>query len=384
MVKAELSYNPYLQETEIKFNGQPPRINSHVEKYLNKKLQVWIKKLPYIFRDEMNGYGFELEFTGTRLDCEELKKAFADAGVSEAQVRIFHKNELNDRDSKIEKVEMLLNWLEENPNDRYDFEKKRREHDELFDGDYEFIVLHGRITDTAVLETRHISIENVENIDELESTDLHNIPILYVVDPASVQLLKNDLRILEGRSDVAPDQIFFRISPSLHEETIVREIIDLGITEPNIVRSATDPIIMKFFELFPFTDYIRDSIRLFKKDIPEIRQELSIAISETKELNVEQHDQIDKLDAEISCLKEALDKFMNPDRTDFSVGFLMTIEETKSKILNWRKQKTKITQPNEAVRIAGEFDRDLQDFYQDYLRKMHSALIRAGTATGLV
>lgn len=123
MVKAELSYNPYLQETEIKFNGQPPRINSHVEKYLDKKLQVWIKKLPYIFRDEMNGYGFELEFTGTRLDCEELKKAFADAGVSEAQVRIFHKNELNDRDSKIEKVEMLLNWLEENPNDRYDFEK---------------------------------------------------------------------------------------------------------------------------------------------------------------------------------------------------------------------------------------------------------------------
>jgi hypothetical protein len=26
MVKAELSYNPYLQETEVKFNGRPPRI----------------------------------------------------------------------------------------------------------------------------------------------------------------------------------------------------------------------------------------------------------------------------------------------------------------------------------------------------------------------
>lgn len=377
MVKAELSYNPYLQETEIKFNGQSPRINSHVEKYLDKKLQVWIKKLPYIFRDEMNGYGFELEFTGTRLDCEELKKAFADAGVSEAQVRIFHKNELDDRDSKIEKLEMLLNWLEENPNDRYDFEKKRREHYELFDGDYEFIVLHGRITDTEALKARHISIENVENIEELTSTDLHNIPILYVVDPESVQILKNDLRILEGRPDVVPDQIFFLISPNLHEETIVREIMDLGITEPNIVRSATDPIIMKFFELFPFTDYIRDSLRLFKKDIPEIRQELDIAISETKEQNIEQHNQIDKLDAEINCLKESLDKFINPDRTDFSVSFLMTIEETKNKILNWRKQKTKITQPNEAVRIAVEFDRDVQDYYQEYLRKMHSALVRA-------
>ena len=192
--------------------------------------------------------------------------------------------------------------------------------------------------------------------------------------------MKNDLRILEGRSDVAPDQIFFRISPSLHEETIVREIIDLGITEPNIVRSATDPIIMKFFELFPFTDYIRDSIRLFKKDIPEIRKELSIAISETKEQNVEQHDQIDKLDAEISCLKEALDKFINPDRTDFSVGFLMTIEETKSKILNWRKQKTKITQPNEAVRVAGEFDRDLQDYLSGLSAENAFCLIRAANS----
>ena len=83
MVKAELSYNPYLQETEIRFNGQSPRINSHVEKYLDKKLQTWIHKLPYIFRDEMNGYGFELEFSGTELDYEELKRSFSDAGVSD-------------------------------------------------------------------------------------------------------------------------------------------------------------------------------------------------------------------------------------------------------------------------------------------------------------
>lgn len=75
MVKAELSYNPYLQETEIRFNGQSPRINSHVEKYLDKKLQTWIHKLPYIFRDEMNGYGFELEFSGTELDYEEDRKS---------------------------------------------------------------------------------------------------------------------------------------------------------------------------------------------------------------------------------------------------------------------------------------------------------------------
>ena len=37
MAKAELSYNPYLMETEVKFNGRSPRINSLVEKHKNKK-----------------------------------------------------------------------------------------------------------------------------------------------------------------------------------------------------------------------------------------------------------------------------------------------------------------------------------------------------------
>lgn len=37
MVKTELSYNPYLMETVVKFNDQPPKINSIIEKYRDKK-----------------------------------------------------------------------------------------------------------------------------------------------------------------------------------------------------------------------------------------------------------------------------------------------------------------------------------------------------------
>ena len=62
MVRAELIYNPYLLETEVRFNGNPPRINSLVEKYKGEKLQTWISEIPSIFYDEMNGYDFELEF----------------------------------------------------------------------------------------------------------------------------------------------------------------------------------------------------------------------------------------------------------------------------------------------------------------------------------
>ena len=35
-VCAELTYNPYLLHTSVKFNGQTPRVNSLIEKYQNR------------------------------------------------------------------------------------------------------------------------------------------------------------------------------------------------------------------------------------------------------------------------------------------------------------------------------------------------------------
>ena len=89
MVKTELSYNPYIRETIVKFNGLEPKINSQIEKYKNSKLQDWINKLPYIFHDEMNGYDFELHFSGTQNDFERIKNAFKKANVSEKEVLFF-------------------------------------------------------------------------------------------------------------------------------------------------------------------------------------------------------------------------------------------------------------------------------------------------------
>ena len=377
MVKAALSYNPYLQETQIRFNGQAPRINSHVEKYLDQKLQTWIHELPLIFRDEMNGYDFELEFTGTKLDYEELKRSFSNAGVSDAQVHIFHKNELDERDDKLKKIDQLLTWLDETSNRRYNIKTVRSENYDLLDADYEYIILHGRVTDSSTFDTLHISIENVDHIEELNDTNLHNIPILYVIDKDSVILMKKDLRALQKRADISYDQVFFRISPSLSEEKIVREISDLGIPDPQVVQSADDPAVIKYFELFPFTDYIRDTVKLFKEQIISLREGLTAEINETKSENQEQYQQIDQLDTENACLKESLDKFINPDKTDFSAFFQSPVDDVKNKITGWRNNKTKITRPEEAVKVSREFDRYIQILYQDYLRKMHMILSRS-------
>lgn len=374
MVKAELSYNPYVQETSVKFNGQPPRINSHVEKYLDKKLQTWINKLPVIFRDEMNGYDFDLEFSGTRLDYKALESAFHTLGIRDEDVHLFHKNEMDERDKKLDMVDQLLKWLEENPNQRYDYERVKRENYDLFEGDYQYIVLYGRITDTSIFDKLHISVESMTSIDEMKNTNLHNIPILYVVDAESFDNMGSDLQKLRARQDIIPDQLFFRISPDLSEEKVIREIIDFGVTNPQIVNSAADPAVMHFFELYPYTDYIRDVIKLFKDDILLLKAELSIEMEKSERTNRELHLQIKNLDYTIEALKFALNKFMNPEKTDFSSGFNTPKETLIAKINGWNNRKTKITGKYDANIIAKEFDEFLQNNYHQFLQDMWDAL----------
>ena len=62
MVNAELQHNPYLLETEVKFNGQEPKINSQIEKFENKLLADWVRDVPRMFYDEMNGYDLICSF----------------------------------------------------------------------------------------------------------------------------------------------------------------------------------------------------------------------------------------------------------------------------------------------------------------------------------
>ena len=158
MINAELSYNPYLMETNIRFNGQPPRINSLVEKYQNMSLQSWISRIPKIFYDEMNGYYFELDFTGTELDYEVLCNTFRRAGITNEIVPIVHKQCLEDRITKQNEMEKLLGWLETNPNNRFDYDAFRAENSELFDGGYSYVFVHGRGLDDAILKDMNVSV----------------------------------------------------------------------------------------------------------------------------------------------------------------------------------------------------------------------------------
>ena len=94
MANAELQYNPYLLETEVKFNGQDPKINSQIEKYEKQLLADWVREVPKMFYDEMNGYDFDLFFSGTEYDFQKLQQTLISLGVTHDQVRLIMRNEL--------------------------------------------------------------------------------------------------------------------------------------------------------------------------------------------------------------------------------------------------------------------------------------------------
>ena len=374
MVKAELSYNPYLLETEIKFNGQSPRINSLVEKHQSDTLQDWIKELPYIFHDEMNGYDFELEFSGTERDFNELKRAFVQAGVSDDEVKLFHKSELEDRDSKRVRIKELLKWLEDNPNRNFDNDQFRKDNEILFDGAYSVVSIQGREADKPIIDWAPASVEIIKNHHELDNTDLTSTPVVINVDEEMVSNLQQILKYLFGRPDVVVQQIFFRIRDSLNKEIVYRMIKDLGIDHPHIVRSFDDDVLKKYFELYPVTDYIVDSIEMFSEKSDEVQSVLENEKEQGEKTNTTVDERMQSIETAIQKFREADEKVSSRINIDKPVAFTNAAILLNSKVSNWRKKKTKSTQTEEAEKLVDELQTELVKFTDDFISTISFAV----------
>lgn len=372
MVKAELSYNPYLLETKIKFNGQEPRINSLVEKYQQETLQNWIKKIPSIFYDEMNGYDFELEFSGTKLEYEDLEIALADAGVTSNMVRLFHKNELDCRLSKTEKIDELLKWFEENPNRKFDFQVFREQNKELFNSDYICVVLNAPSGSQELSVRYEVSIESIESVNELNNTSLLHTPIIIWLDESTLISMKSNLKYFFNRNDVQHNQIYFWVSPVLNAASIERTIKDLGIEKPQLISSIDNANIKRYLETYPVTDYIFETITLLREQEIQIASVLKEENEASMISNREIHTQIDSLEDIIKRLKESLALFINRDNIDVSTSMQIAKANFLNSIQNWKNKKTKITKEYEATNLAQDLDNQVQKFYQEFCQKIDS------------
>lgn len=374
MINAELSYNPYLMETKIRFNGQPPRINSLVEKYQNMSLQSWISRIPKIFYDEMNGYYFELDFSGTELDYEVLCNTFRRAGITNEIVPIIHKQRLEDRITKQNEMEKLLGWLGANPNNRFDYDAFRAENSELFDGGYSYIYLHGRGLDDAILKDMNVSVEHVEKVEELNDTDLDCTPILIHITDRTLPMLSAELAYFKIRKDVTEEQLFFSIGETLDKMTIERVIRDLGIANPKIVETPADLAVRRYIEVYPVTDHVRKSLDALRAAANNIRENLEKDNAESIIKNREIHEKINSINDTLESLGKAR-KYISEYLDSVPIGYMTDKEEELLKKINdWRGKKIKINKYEEAVPAAGEFEKDTIKLVKAYEKKLQTFL----------
>jgi len=75
MTTVGITYNPYKLTTAITVNGQKPKQNSSLN-VENRRLQEWVENLPRILVDEWRDNSFEIQFTGTQVDFDDLKASF--------------------------------------------------------------------------------------------------------------------------------------------------------------------------------------------------------------------------------------------------------------------------------------------------------------------
>ncbi len=353
MIYAELNHNPYLLQTEVKFNGNEPRINSQIEKYENWPLKDWVQKVPEVFYNEMNGYDFDLLVKGTASDFQEIVDAFGRAGVSNEQVRVILKNELENPETKSREIDSLLEWFRHNPNRKFDFTSFWEEYHELFDGTYPLIILHGSIPESLGGD---ISPETIGSVEELKSTVLKSTPIIINIDQESESVYRHDLTYLLNREDVRQEQVFFVIHSSLDLAQICRVISDLGVENPQIVETYNSPSVMSYMQNYPVTEYIRSAVRILQLTAEKIEEILRKENEQNIIQNQDLHGKIEQKGEKIELLKNAIDFFRDRSALSIPEPFSINCINLTNKIAAWQNRKVKVSGEEEISAAAVQYE----------------------------
>lgn len=375
MVIAELTYNPYLQKTEVLFNKKKPRINSLVEKYQKEKLQYWIKKVPAIFHDEMNGYNFKLVFHGTRLDFQELEKVFDEAGLLKGkQVHLYHEGKLEGRIKKKERLDELLVWLKMHDNSHFDMAAFQENNKEFLNESYSLKVIYGSMFTSSGADLENIQVEEVNGVHDLDETDLINTPILLVVNRESLSKLQETIRYFKERRDVKPEQVFFYMHPSIDSENTKRILSDLGVIYLQIVGGVRDEQIQKYIELFPLTDHISTLLSLLREQTAAIESVLQTEEEKGEKTNALTYQKLQELEAVLTRLKITKEAFEKREDYEMPDSWLSIREKLFDGIRNWKKNKTVIKKGEEAVKQAYDLDKEAHRLFEKYEKDLTDAL----------
>lgn len=366
MISAELQHNPYLLETDVKFNGQRPKINSQIEKYENQLLSDWVKNVPSIFYDEMNGYDFDLFFSGTEYDFQKLNQAFAQLGVTQEQVRLIMRNELEDAEVKSNEINEMIAWLKEERNRQFDFDIFYDANKGLFEETFSCILVRGM---DEVAKDLPFALENVNGVEEIAGTNPTYVPIIFVVEESTIKRFRSELVELLARKDIEQNQLFFYISPVLDKDYAIRFIRDLGIDEPQLISSIDDGNVAMYIKNYPMVAYVREVIRVVKYEVNTMEVRLKEKNKQSAIENAEVYYQISKLEGIIEEIKESDGRFVDLDNYIGATQFNDLKAEIEDRLKNWKSRKTKVVGEAEIDKDAAEYEQELTRCTGEFFEK---------------
>ncbi|HEP1793745.1 TPA: hypothetical protein VB881_000343 [Streptococcus suis] len=370
MVKVELNYNPYLFETIVRFNGEEPMINSLVEKYKTVKLQQWVNQIPGIFYDEMNGFDFDLEFSGTESDFLGLKKSFLTAGISESDVRFFQKEKLEDVTTKNERINQLLSWLEVNRNRRFPYLDFIELNQDLFINEYPCLFIGSRI-DIPTSFHNEVTIESIEAFNQLPS-DLENTPIIFYIDMNNREVIKEFLNYLLVNSNVIQEQIFFLCSSNLDQPILERLVQDFGINSPTFLKGIADKRLLDYFHTYPQTDYVAQVLKCLQNEIEKLQAELDIENQQSQKVNALVYKKIRTLEDILHKLNVSKNQFEKNEVEEFFDELQIVKQNVIEGLQKWNKRRVRIDNDYTAYQVMVQLNYFVQQQFQEFLNQVES------------
>ena len=365
MISVELQNNPYLLETHVRFNGQRPKINCQIEKYENQLLSDWVSNVPQIFYDEMNGYDFDLIFSGTEYDFQKLNQAFAANDVTPEQVRLIMRNELEDAEVKSDEINKMLEWLRSERNRQFDFDVYYNANKELFEETFSCVLIRGI---DELTEGLTFTLENVNSIEEIAGTNLTYVPVVFVVENNILKRFRRELTELLVRKDVEQKQLFFYISPSMDQEYVIRFIQDLGVKNPHVISRLDDGNIATYIKNYPMIVYVREVIQTIEKEIKIMDAQLKEKNEQSAIENAEVHYQISALEEIVDRIKEVDRNFVDLDNYSGGTKFSNLKDELEDLIKKWKIRKTKVVGESDIDKNAAEYEQDLIKYMSEFYK----------------
>lgn len=352
MVKVELKYNPYVLETKVYFNGQLPKINSQIEKFENKRLFVWSDKLLDILYSEMNGYDFDLDFSGTKADYEKIKYLIEKNHLN-SEIRLNFVNRLQEAAKKCRRFKEMLIWLKRSSIEEFHFlEFWEINQEYMIENNLLYVLVDKKVADFSI-EDLDVNVESIDSISQLPE-NIGFYPVLLVLDADKEAEFRQNLLALLQRKDLIADQIFILISENVNLAYYIRLINDLGLKQPQFIHSIDSPLIYDYFENYVRIDFLFKALKILETQKDLTSSKLDQKFETMKQNNCEIFEKISKLDKEIVDIQSAIEQFENWHLVMYKNEFEKLYVQLNETITHWKSRTKQIRNDSEAEKMMKE------------------------------